>query len=102
MSDYYMAQPTCPNCLEKYVDGHLDMIYLNLDPEFKDTHFICPNCKKRIRVHAHIEMDCTVDDQPHCGSDHSCTSRGPNNECYLDDPDGQCADVIKGEVNVKS
>lgn len=101
MSDY-MAQPTCPACGEKYTDGHLDMIYLNLDPEFGDTHFICPNCKKRIKVHAHIEMDCTVEGQPRCGSDHSCVSRGKNNECMLEDSVGTCVDMIKGETNDKS
>ena len=58
MGDYYMVQPTCPNCRERYMNS---LVYVKDDPEIGDSHFICKKCGKTIRVHAHMEFDYTVD-----------------------------------------
>lgn len=63
MSDYYMVQPTCPACGALYTDGQMDMVYVNDDPEFGDSHYTCPKCGKWIKVHAHMEFDYSVDDK---------------------------------------
>lgn len=48
-----------------------------------DTYFTCPSCKKKIKVHAQIEMVCTVEEQSTYGSEHSCTSRGKIMNVFL-------------------
>lgn len=62
MSDYYMVQPTCPNCGVRYTDDRDNLIYVKDDPEIGDSHFICKKCGKTIRVHAHMEFDYTIDE----------------------------------------
>ena len=61
MSDYYMVQPTCPNCGALYKNNIDDMVYVNDDPEFPDSHYTCPGCGKWIKVTCHMEFEYSVD-----------------------------------------
>lgn len=60
MSDYYMVQPTCPNCGEKYTNDADNLVYAKDDPEIGDTCFTCKKCGRMIAVHAHMEFDYSV------------------------------------------
>ena len=63
MSDYYMVQPTCPNCGTLYKNDLNDMVYVKDDPKFRDSHYTCPACGKWIKVTCHMKFEYSVDNQ---------------------------------------
>jgi transposase-like protein len=63
MSDYYYVQPTCPNCGALYKNNIDNLVCVNDDPEFPDSHYTCHACGKWIRVTCHMEFDYSVEDK---------------------------------------
>lgn len=62
MSDYYMVQPTCPNCGTLYTNSIDDMVYVNDDPEFGDSAYTCQKCGKRVKIHCHMQFDYSIEE----------------------------------------